>query len=181
MVGSKTVSQCKNFYFNYKKRQNLDEILQQHKLKMVRAPSQPTPIGSSQPACVLPTAKEGLYHVRVKALGSGKRSRRGFSTHLAPGGLEEGELLRGRCLGVWSMAGTRGDKKEQKEEEGCGVLAGTRAQSRLCKYFDAGEVVLFHPRSGEPVGAPQLCALQVPQLPGKVSVCPKEIQGFRTT
>lgn len=43
MVGSKTVSQCKNFYFNYKKRQNLDEILQQHKLKMVRAPSQPAP------------------------------------------------------------------------------------------------------------------------------------------
>uniref|UniRef100_A0A8C9FPX0 Nuclear receptor corepressor 2 n=1 Tax=Pavo cristatus TaxID=9049 RepID=A0A8C9FPX0_PAVCR len=36
MVGSKTVSQCKNFYFNYKKRQNLDEILQQHKLKMVK-------------------------------------------------------------------------------------------------------------------------------------------------
>lgn len=40
MVGSKTVSQCKNFYFNYKKRQNLDEILQQHKLKMVSASSQ---------------------------------------------------------------------------------------------------------------------------------------------
>lgn len=37
MVGSKTVSQCKNFYFNYKKRQNLDGILQQHKLKMVRS------------------------------------------------------------------------------------------------------------------------------------------------
>lgn len=37
MVGSKSVSQCKNFYFNYKKRQNLDEILQQHKLKMVSA------------------------------------------------------------------------------------------------------------------------------------------------
>ncbi|XP_043924467.1 nuclear receptor corepressor 2 isoform X3 [Protopterus annectens] len=34
MVGSKTVSQCKNFYFNYKKRQHLDEILQQHKVKM---------------------------------------------------------------------------------------------------------------------------------------------------
>lgn len=48
MVGSKTVSQCKNFYFNYKKRQNLDEILQQHKLKMVRARSQPTPVDTSQ-------------------------------------------------------------------------------------------------------------------------------------
>ena len=35
MVGSKTVSQCKNFYFNYKKRQKLDEILQQHKMKSV--------------------------------------------------------------------------------------------------------------------------------------------------
>lgn len=45
MVGSKTVSQCKNFYFNYKKRQNLDEILQQHKLKMVSTTPNP------QPAC----------------------------------------------------------------------------------------------------------------------------------
>lgn len=43
MVGSKTVSQCKNFYFNYKKRQNLDEILQQHKLKMVSPPPAPAP------------------------------------------------------------------------------------------------------------------------------------------
>lgn len=38
MVGSKTVSQCKNFYFNYKKRQKLDEILQQHKMKSVSEP-----------------------------------------------------------------------------------------------------------------------------------------------
>lgn len=29
------MSQCKNFYFNYKKRQKLDEILQQHKMKSV--------------------------------------------------------------------------------------------------------------------------------------------------
>ncbi|KAH0625384.1 hypothetical protein JD844_014866 [Phrynosoma platyrhinos] len=41
MVGSKSVSQCKNFYFNYKKRQNLDEILQQHKLKMVNTEALP--------------------------------------------------------------------------------------------------------------------------------------------
>lgn len=32
------MSQCKNFYFNYKRRQNLDDILQQHKLKMVSPP-----------------------------------------------------------------------------------------------------------------------------------------------
>lgn len=31
------MSQCKNFYFNYKKRQKLDEILQQHKMKSVSA------------------------------------------------------------------------------------------------------------------------------------------------
>ena len=67
-----------------------------------------------------------------------------MSTHLSLRGLEEGELLRGRCLGVWSVAGTQGDK-EQKEEGGCGALARTRAQSQLRKYFDAGEVVLFHP------------------------------------
>lgn len=48
MVGSKTVSQCKNFYFNYKKRQNLDEILQQHKLKMVSPPRLP-PGGLGRP------------------------------------------------------------------------------------------------------------------------------------
>ena len=69
----------------------------------------------------------------MKALGSGKQCRKGLSTRLALGGLEEGELLRGRCLGVWSVAGTQGDKKEQ----GCCVLARTHARSwllaRLCR------------------------------------------------
>lgn len=53
MVGSKTVSQCKNFYFNYKKRQNLDEILQQHKLKMVSVlpPAPDTHIHTHTPSC----------------------------------------------------------------------------------------------------------------------------------
>lgn len=114
MVGSKTVSQCKNFYFNYKKRQNLDEILQQHKLKMVRARSQPSPIDTSQQVLAYFPQPRGIFdHLRVKALGTGEREvfRKGLSTHLAPGGLEEGELLRGRCLGIWSTAGTQGDNE----------------------------------------------------------------------
>eukprot|EP00069_Balaena_mysticetus_P013412 bmy_01488T0 len=60
MVGSKTVSQCKNFYFNYKKRQNLDEILQQHKLKMVSVPppTPPLPCASQPDLWATPAARE---------------------------------------------------------------------------------------------------------------------------
>lgn len=66
MVGSKTVSQCKNFYFNYKKRQNLDEILQQHKLKMVSlARTRELGTGDSQAshslAHVAPGTRMGRY------------------------------------------------------------------------------------------------------------------------
>eukprot|EP00072_Mus_musculus_P074488 XP_017176251.1 PREDICTED: nuclear receptor corepressor 2 isoform X23 [Mus musculus] len=63
MVGSKTVSQCKNFYFNYKKRQNLDEILQQHKLKMekernARRKKKKTPAAASEETAFPPAAED---------------------------------------------------------------------------------------------------------------------------
>ncbi|XP_059750632.1 nuclear receptor corepressor 2 isoform X19 [Balaenoptera ricei] len=63
MVGSKTVSQCKNFYFNYKKRQNLDEILQQHKLKMekernARRKKKKAPAAASEEAAFPPVVED---------------------------------------------------------------------------------------------------------------------------
>ncbi|XP_058137221.1 nuclear receptor corepressor 2 isoform X4 [Dasypus novemcinctus] len=63
MVGSKTVSQCKNFYFNYKKRQNLDEILQQHKLKVekernARRKKKKAPAAASEEAAFPPVVED---------------------------------------------------------------------------------------------------------------------------
>lgn len=46
------------------------------------------------------------------------------NTHLPWEACGREELLCGRCLGAWSVAGTQGDK-EQKEEQGCSVLART--------------------------------------------------------
>lgn len=68
MVGSKTVSQCKNFYFNYKKRQNLDEILQQHKLKMVSTPRPHLPRRPARPGASRgsrPTDPQGGCRVSI--------------------------------------------------------------------------------------------------------------------
>uniref|UniRef100_A0A673BA37 Nuclear receptor corepressor 1 n=1 Tax=Sphaeramia orbicularis TaxID=375764 RepID=A0A673BA37_9TELE len=47
MVGTKSEAQCKNFYFNYKRRHNLDNLLQQHKQDSRRARFGLTCVGSS--------------------------------------------------------------------------------------------------------------------------------------
>lgn len=93
MVGSKTVSQCKNFYFNYKKRQNLDEILQQHKLKMVST------------SCQEPAQSCWVFWGTCwgGSTGTRERERCGWgAAHQALGALREGSCQRD--AGVWDNA-----------------------------------------------------------------------------
>lgn len=102
MVGSKTVSQCKNFYFNYKKRQNLDEILQQHKLKMVSPCPTPHPWASQPdlgPLGAVPpkplhgkTAGSVVPSTSLPGVGTGRCARR----------------VPGPPLGAAGLAGARG-------------------------------------------------------------------------
>lgn len=137
----------------------------------------------SKGLCALPAAKGWVSSQKALRTGAGgggwgaRCCRKGFSTHLSLGGLEEGELLRGRCLGVWSVAGTQRDK-EQEEKQGCGALARTRAQSRLRKYFDSSEAVLFHSSTWGAWRDPQLHTLQTPWLPVNCWFAPEKFRGL---
>nr|XP_013010037.1 nuclear receptor corepressor 2 isoform X2 [Cavia porcellus] len=99
MVGSKTVSQCKNFYFNYKKRQNLDDILQQHKLKMekernARRKKKKAPATASEEAAFPPVVEDE----EMEASGaSGNEEEMAEEAEALP--VPGSEVSRGECSG----------------------------------------------------------------------------------
>ncbi|XP_005403065.1 PREDICTED: nuclear receptor corepressor 2 isoform X4 [Chinchilla lanigera] len=99
MVGSKTVSQCKNFYFNYKKRQNLDDILQQHKLKMekernARRKKKKAPATASEEASFPPVVEDEEMEASG-ASGNEEEMAEEVEALPAPGS----EVPRGECSG----------------------------------------------------------------------------------
>ncbi|XP_023576310.1 nuclear receptor corepressor 2 isoform X3 [Octodon degus] len=100
MVGSKTVSQCKNFYFNYKKRQNLDDILQQHKLKMekernARRKKKKTPATANEEAAFPPVVEDE----EMEASGaSGNEEEMAEEVEALP--VPVNEAPRGECSGA---------------------------------------------------------------------------------
>ncbi|XP_060049263.1 nuclear receptor corepressor 2 isoform X5 [Erinaceus europaeus] len=99
MVGSKTVSQCKNFYFNYKKRQNLDEILQQHKLKMekernARRKKKKAPATASEETAFPPVVEDEEMEASGASGNEEEMAEEADALH-APGG----EVPRGESSG----------------------------------------------------------------------------------
>ncbi|XP_014642726.1 PREDICTED: nuclear receptor corepressor 2 [Ceratotherium simum simum] len=99
MVGSKTVSQCKNFYFNYKKRQNLDEILQQHKLKMekernARRKKKKAPAAASEEATFPPVVEDEEMEVSGVSGNEEETAEEADALHASGS-----EVPRGECSG----------------------------------------------------------------------------------
>uniref|UniRef100_A0ABM5F183 Nuclear receptor corepressor 2 isoform X3 n=1 Tax=Pogona vitticeps TaxID=103695 RepID=A0ABM5F183_9SAUR len=109
MVGSKSVSQCKNFYFNYKKRQNLDEILQQHKLKMekernARRKKKKAPAVQNEEAAFPPAAED-------EEMGQDASGTSGNEEEMA----EEAEVAVNNSSDTESLPSPRGEAKENTE------------------------------------------------------------------
>ncbi|XP_053135132.1 nuclear receptor corepressor 2 isoform X9 [Hemicordylus capensis] len=109
MVGSKSVSQCKNFYFNYKKRQNLDEILQQHKLKMekernARRKKKKAPSVQNEEAAFPPAAED-------EEMGQDGSGTSGNEEEMA----EEAEVAVNNSSDTESLPSPRPETKENAE------------------------------------------------------------------
>nr|XP_056715065.1 nuclear receptor corepressor 2 [Euleptes europaea] len=109
MVGSKSVSQCKNFYFNYKKRQNLDEILQQHKLKMekernARRKKKKNPAVHNEEAAFPPAAED-------EEMGQDGSGTSGNEEEMA----EEAEVAVNNSSDTESLPSPRPEVKENTE------------------------------------------------------------------
>ncbi|XP_064434300.1 nuclear receptor corepressor 2 isoform X4 [Mirounga angustirostris] len=99
MVSSKTVSQCKNFYFNYKKRQNLDEILQQHKLKMekernARRKKKKAPAAASEEAAFPPVVEDEEMEASGASGNEEEMAEEAEALHTSGN-----EVPRGECSG----------------------------------------------------------------------------------
>ncbi|KAL8199019.1 UNVERIFIED_CONTAM: nuclear receptor co-repressor 1, partial [Gekko kuhli] len=58
MVATKSEAQCKNFYFNYKRRHNLDSLLQQYKQKSSRRPREEREVSQCESVASTVSAQE---------------------------------------------------------------------------------------------------------------------------